>query len=232
MIPRKKIHRFKSKIIGIKQLNPTVKHITISLPEEFDFYPGQFVSFIFDNNGTEIRRPYSIASNPRKGSLDIVIKIVANGLITPTINKMKVGDELTVLGPMGTFTIKDKAKPIIFISTGTGIGPFRSMILDLLENGCKNNITLLTGYRNEEDVLYDNEFNDLMDKNKNFFYHKILSQDENFSKKGWVQKLVEQNLNPNNHYYICGLKDMVNSVRELLEKNNIPQDNIFFEKYD
>lgn len=228
---RKKILRFRSKVLDVINLTSSVKHLTFSVPEEFNFYPGQFISIILSKEGKEIRRPYSIASQPSKKSVDLCIKIIKNGLLTPLIDSLKIGDEIEVLGPMGNFIIKDFSKDLIFISTGTGIGPFRSVINNLLENNFKNKIILLTGYRIEEDVLYESEFKELEKKFKNFFYYRILSRSEK-EENGYVQKLVEKNLNSENHYYICGLKEMVNSVKEILENNKIPKENIFFEKYD
>lgn len=228
---RKKIYKFKSQIENIINLTPSVKHLTISVPKDFDFYPGQFVSLILNKDGKEIRRPYSIASRPSKKSIDLCIKIVPNGLITTLIDSLKIGDEIDVLGPMGTFIIKDSSKDLIFISTGTGIGPFKSMINYLLENNFKNKITLLTGYRYGEDVLYESEFKELEKQSKNFFYHRILSKSEK-EENGYVQKLVEKKLSLDSHYYICGLREMVNSVKELLENNKIPKENVFFERYD
>ena len=64
-LPRKKLLKFKSKIIETKYITDNTKHLIISIPEEFDFYSGQFISLIFYINGEEIRRPYSIASNPK-----------------------------------------------------------------------------------------------------------------------------------------------------------------------
>lgn len=228
---RKKILRFKSKILDIINLTSSVKHLTFSVLEGFDFYPGQFISLILNKDNREIRRPYSIASKPSKKSIDLCIKIVQNGLVTPLIDDLKRGDEIEVLGPMGEFIVKDFSKNLIFISTGTGIGPFRSIINHLLENDFKNKITLLTGYRTEEEVLYESEFKQLEKQFKNFFYRRILSRSEK-EENGYVQKLVEKNLFLSSHYYICGLKEMVNSVKGLLENNKIPKENIFFEKYD
>ena len=228
---RKKILRFRSKILDVINLTSSVKHLTFPVLEEFDFYPGQFISLILNKDGREIKRPYSIASQPSRKSMDLCIKIVQNGLVTPLIDGLKKGDEIEVLGPMGDLIVKDFSKHLIFISTGTGIGPFRSIINYLLENSFKNKITLLTGYRTEEEVLYESEFKELEKKFMNFFYHRILSRSEK-EENGYVQKLVEKNLFLNSHYYICGLKGMVNSVKDLLSEKGIPKENIFFEKYD
>src|SRR3989344_7524731 len=100
---KKELLKFKSKIIESKYVNNNTKHITISVPDKFDFYPGQFVSLVLFINGEEYRRPYSIASKPQKNKLELCIKILPNGKTTPTIANFKEGDEIDVLGPMGTF---------------------------------------------------------------------------------------------------------------------------------
>jgi len=231
MKPRKKLHKFVSKILGIKDISQDTKHITISIPEDFDFYPGQFISIILNIDGLEFRRPYSIASKPQKGELDLCIKILPDGRATPLISKYNVGDEIDLMGPMGGFYIEDQslAKAITFISTGTGVAPFRSIITHLLEHSFDKQITLLTGYRFEANTLYENEFKKLEEKYPNFKYHRICSRE---GEKGYVQELINKNLNKDADYYICGLKEMVNSVTEHLEEKDIPEENIFLEKYD
>jgi len=232
MKERKKLHKFKSKIINIEDISKDTKHITISVPEDFDFYPGQFISLILDIGGEELRRPYSIASKPKKGELELCIKILPDGKATPTIGKLKSGDELSVMGPMGTFYINDQslAKPITFISTGTGVAPFRSIITHLLEHNFEKPITLVTGYRFEGNILYESAFKELEEKYSNFKYHRILSREG--ERKGYVMILIDENFNKDADYYICGLKDMVNSVTSHLEEKGVPEENIFFEKYD
>lgn len=233
-LPRKKLFRFKSKVIETKYITDNTKHIIISIPEDFDFYPGQFVSLLFYLNGEEVRRPYSIASKPKKNQLDLCIKILPNGRISPIIDALKIGDEIEAMGPMGNFYIFEEylTKNLILISTGTGVAPFRSIINHLLENNFKNELKLITGYRHKKDILYDNEFKNLEEKYKNFSYHRILSQDEDENQKGYVQKLIQNNLDLNAYYYICGLKEMINSVKDFLIEKGIPKENILFEKYD
>ena len=162
------MEKFESGILEIIELSPSVKHLKIWVSEDFKFIPGQYISFIMEKDNKKLRRPYSISSSPsEKGYVDLCIKIVENGLASEMINEMQVNDKIDVLGPLGDFTLKNKDKDLIFISSGSGIGPFRSMIKDLLENNFKYKITLLTGYRSEEDILYDNEFLQLSEKHEN-----------------------------------------------------------------
>ena len=230
---RLKVQKFKSKILQIEQLTSDVKHLKLSTPEDFDFSPGQFISIVMDIDGKEVRRPYSIASKPSKGFIDLCVKILPNGRATPTINKLKKGDELTLLGPMGGFTVKDPSKDLVFISTGTGITPFRSMIHHFLEDDFPNKIKLCTGFRFNEHKLYKEELENLEKKYPNFSYDCILSRAGKESERGHVQKIIKENVTDvKAHYYICGLKEMVNSVKDLLLKKGVPKESIFFERYD
>lgn len=237
---QQKFTRFESEIIDIKQLTKDTKHFKISVPKDFLFIPGQYVSIIKDNTekSTKLRRPYSIVSTPsqtKENYIELCIKILENGNITPILDKEKTGNKLEILGPLGNFTINKEStqKNIIFISAGVGIAPFKSMISELLANNFKNKITLITGYKNENTILYDKEFKDLEKKHPNFIYKTILSQPiNNQDKPGRVQILLEENFDSSADYYICGLKDMISSVQLLLLKKGILGKNIYSEKYD
>lgn len=229
--------KFESEVIEFKKINNNLRYLKLSVPKNFIFIPGQFVSFIIEKNGNKVRRPYSMASPPsQKGSIDIVYKLIPEGLTTPLLENTKNGDKILLNGPIGEFTIKNHDKDLIFISTGTGIAPFMSIIPSLLEGNFKDNIILLTGYKDENNIINDKEFKELEKKYSNFKYYKTLSHPSNNYKgeTGRVQQLVEKYLkdSKNTNVYICGLTDMINSVRILLRKKGIEMKNIYSEKYD
>ncbi|MBI2629054.1 FAD-dependent oxidoreductase [Candidatus Pacearchaeota archaeon] len=231
--------KFVSEILEIKQLSPSIKHFKISIPKDFNFIPGQYISMILEKENEKIRRPYSLASIPEKaneGYAELCIKILENGLASPIIHQFKVDDKINFLGPLGFFKISEesKNKNLIFISHGAGIAPFRSMIPHLLKSNYQNNAVLLTGYKNEEEILYNEEFRQLENKYKNFQYFTILSQGINNKNEefGRVQQLVKVHIDKEAHYYLCGLREMIDSVRAILVNNGVPMANIFSEKYD
>ena len=236
----KKPEKFQSEVINIIQLTNNVKHFTISVPKDFNFIPGQYISIIKDNpnDGIKLRRPYSIVSkvnsNISYNSIDLCIKILENGNITPLLNKLKKGDKIECLGPLGNFKISEESKDknTIFISTGVGIAPFISMIEFILEkSNKKHKVKLITGYKTNEDILYEKELKSLENKHSNFKYYSILSESDT-GNGGRVQKLVEEHFDKNADYYICGLKDMISSVRLLILKKGVLGKNIYSEKYD
>ena len=219
---------FNSKILDIKYLTKTVKQIKLSVPEGFSFKPGQYVSLTIIKEGKKIRKPFSIASNPKNNFIELCIKLVKNSETSKYIDNLKKNDEVELFGPAGKFTIQNKEKDICFISMGTGIAPFRSMVLDLLENNFKNKIIIFLGFRNEKNILYKKDFSKVK-------IYNILSQPKgrNYKFKGHVQDFLKEIPKDfKGDFYICGLTEMVDSTKEKLISLGFEEKNIFVEKYD
>ncbi|MEK6897893.1 MAG: FAD-dependent oxidoreductase [Nanoarchaeota archaeon] len=229
---------FNSEVLDIKNSGGNVKCLKFSAPDEFDFKSGQFVSLSVPVDEKKIRRPFSIASPPKRNFIELCVKIIPGGLASGFIAKLKKGDAVEFLGPAGRFVINENSrnKDIIFIAAGTGLAPFMSMIPDLLENKFRGKIILLKGFRHEENILHDGEFSELRNKYRNFEFHNILSRPENknFPDKGHVQDFLGKYIPENFHgdFYICGLKEMIVGVKEKLIELGVSEQRIFYEKYD
>jgi len=231
------IQIFQSEVLDVKNLKGGVKIFRLSVPENFSFRAGQYVSISVPFEGKKLRRPYSIASSPKeKNSIELCIKIISGGLASNYVKDLKKGDKIELFGPAGKFIVYGDSmeKNIIFVSVGTGITPFVSMIPDLLEKGFKNKIILVKGFRYGENILYDEEFERLRKKYPNFGFYNVLSRPEtsDFKNKGYVQDFLAKFLPENPDVYICGLTEMINAVREKALGLKIPENRIFFEKYD
>jgi len=228
--------KFESEVTDVRQISPEVRSLKFSIPKEFEFNAGQFVSVIVDMNGEEQRRPYSVCSKD-ENSIEICLDLIKNGRVSPHIYNMKKGDKATIQGPMGTFLLKDNAneKENIFISTGTGIAPFVSMIKSLLEKTDKK-VTLLAGYKFEKNILYDDYFKKLKEKHPNFEYRIAVSRDEDFrGDKGRVQILLEKYVPSefSGDFYLCGIFNMIKDTGIILTtERKVLKDRIIFERYD
>ena len=232
------IRIFESKILEIKSLNPSVKYLKFSLPKNFEFEAGQYVSLSVFVNGKKFRIPYSFATVPNDKFAEFCIKLVENGKSSNFIKTLKKGDEIELFGPAGKFIVNEYSKDndLIFVSAGTGISTFIGMIPELLRKGFRNKIILLKGFNNEDEILYEKEFLKLQKKYKNFEFHNILSKpkDKNFKDKGYVQNFLDK-YTPKNFkgdFYLCGLKEMIDIAVKKLERKGIKENRIFFEKYD
>lgn len=233
------IQVFQSKVLNAGMANDSVKLLKLSVPENFQFKAGQYVSVSIPLDGKKYRKPYSIASSPgNEKTIELCVKIIEGSHTTNYIAKLQKGEKVELFGPAGKFVIEKDSfdKDVVFVAVGTGISPFRSMINNLLGNGFKKKIILIKGFRSEKSSLYDEEFSKLADKHGNFKVCNILSRPENplFENKGYVQDFLEKYLPENfsGHVYICGLSPMINAVNEKLVSMGISEDGIFYEKYD
>jgi len=233
------IQIFQSEVLNEEMINDSVKVLKLSVPENFQFKAGQYVSVSIPLGDKKYRKPFSIASPPGKDkTIELCVKIIENSHTTNYISKLQKGEKVELFGPAGKFVLEKDSfeKDLIFVAVGTGITPFHSMINYLLRNGFNKKIILIDGFRTEKNILYDKEFSKLKDRYGNFKFYNILSRPENkdFSDKGYVQDFVGKYLpeNFNGHVYICGLFQMIDAVKGKLISLGIPESNIFFEKYD
>ena len=231
-----KILTFESEVLGIKDLTDSVRHFKLSVPEEFNFKSGQFISIPITQEGENLVRSYSIASIPKKkGYIGLCIKGV-KGIGTKFMFNLKKGDKLKLKGPYGIFKIGNLDNEMVFVATGTGIAPFRSMINELLASGFKKQVTLLTGVKNEEGTLYLDEFNKLQKEYSNFKHYSIFSQPKAKTykgDKGWVQDLIKKYISEDfkGDFYLCGLFPMIKGVIDLLEGRGVSKSRIYFERF-
>ena len=232
----------KAKLLGQRELAPEVHHFEFELPgvETFHFTPGQFVSVIEHVDGKEITRAYSIAS-PRDGNrFELCLNRVEDGIVSPYLFDLKPGDEVELGEPLGYFTLRHPGRRAVFVATGTGIAPFRSMLLDHLPK-TQPRITLLFGVRYEYGLLYRDELEQLQREYLSFrFMPTITRPTETWrGRTGRVQAHLDEALAIQSYedrstidIYICGLKDMVDDVRRELKGRGFDRKQIIYEKYD
>ncbi len=130
-------------------------------------------------------------------------------------------------GPSGT---------AVFIATGTGIAPFRSILLTALPNSAP--VTLLFGARHPHGILYRDELEALAQKHPHFHFVPTVTQPDDSwqGAVGRVQVHLDDALARHGEelpdVYICGLKEMVDETRALLKQKGFDRKQIVYEKYD
>jgi ferredoxin-NADP reductase len=225
-----------------KELAPEVRHFEFEVPEvsDFHFTPGQFISVIDRAEPKEITRAYSIAS-PRGGNrFALCLNRVPHGHVSPYLFALNPGDEIEIHEPLGYFTLRHPGHRSVFIATGTGIAPFRSMLLDHLPT-THPHVNLLFGVRHEHGLLYRTELERLAEEHPTFrFLPTITRPTESWNgRRGRVQAHLDEALDLKSYedvstvdVYICGLKEMVDDVRRELKARGFDRKNIIYEKYD
>jgi ferredoxin-NADP reductase len=234
---------FTLQLIRTQTLSALTKHLEFEVEgiTRFGFVPGQWLSLKTDKpDGEEITRAYSIASPPGDDNrFALCLNRVQDGFMSNFLCDMKEGEEIRCQGPFGDFILRPPLRDTIFIATGTGIAPFRSMLHWLLADPARHQdkqFGLLFGNRTTEDIYYHDEFLRLAEGHLNFHYLPTLSRGgpEWQGLRGYVQEHVPEIIQGRTdmHAYICGLDKMIKANRDLLKSLGWDRRSILYEKYD
>ena len=227
-----------AKLIEAVEIAPGVRHFVLEAPNlaRLDFSPGQFVSLSDAVEGKTITRAYSIASAPSGGNrFELCLNRVEEGAFSPHLFDLSPGDVVEMQPPLGTFTLREPLRDSLLVATGTGVAPFRSMLKAKLAAGSPA-FTLIFGVRHESRLLYRDEFEALGREFPQFRFWPTLTRPEPgwHGRAGRVQAHLEEATGGRNDLdiYLCGLKPMVDEVRQILKGMGFDRKQIRYEKYD
>lgn len=195
---------------------------------ELEYNPGQYVTIIID---PQTRRQYSFASpNSNKKQFSIVVDVTPMGPGSQFLLGKQEGDLLEILAPLGTYHLDTPSQPIVFIATGTGIVPFRTMIEEYLIHGGSQDIYLYWGLRFEEDIFWKELLTSWQETYPNFHYSVVLSKPKDTwgGKSGHVTEHVREEIEslPTHTFYLCGNRHMISDVKTDLLAHQVPEGQI------
>jgi len=174
-----------------------------------------------------IKRTYSIASSPSyKDGVEFYIALVPGGELTPALLSLEIGERLFMAPKItGTFVLDPvpDGMNLIFVSTGTGIAPFISMLRSREQISRFASISLFHGVRYESDLAYRDELLELEESHSNFSYHSTISRPgaDWSGQQGYVQQLLFENKEldpPEQHVFLCGNPAMIDDLEIKLKE--------------
>ncbi len=213
-------------------------HLELLSPNKITFTAGQYL--LLNCPTTPQKRQYSIVSAPRLDhAIELLVEVIPNGQASGYLNNLALGAEVSFYAPAGEFTISPQVnqlqEPLVFVATGSGIAPFRAMILDQLRTQeTTRPLHLLWGMRHADELFWLDQLEELHDNFKNFTYHIVLSQapDEWTLCRGHVTDcLGVHDLLPDAQYYLCGSTKMITDVTQVLQTRGVTPDKVHFEKF-
>jgi ferredoxin-NADP reductase len=238
---------YDSQIIDIQSETDSTKRLWVKIhgEEKVHFKAGQFVTMDLPISDKRLKRwrSYSIASAPNTEGSDIlefcIVKAEeSTGGSRYLCEEAVLGTPIRFKGPDGAFFLKQPLeKDLVFICTGTGVAPFRSMIWDMYNHNISfKSIHLIFGTRYENDILYRKEFEELIQKMPNFKYDVALSREKNW--KGWkghVHDVYTEGYREKRSdvdFYICGWSKMIDDVvAKLIVELGYDKSQIHYELY-
>ena len=217
-------------------------------------YRGDWDKFgVFDHTSkvdeTTIRA-YSMANYPEeKGIMKFNIRIASPppgtdfppGHMSSYIFSLKPGDKVTIFGPYGEFFAKETDAEMVFIGGGAGMAPMRAHIFDQLKRiGTDRKISFWYGGRNQRELFYVDEYDQLAAENDNFDWHIALS-DQNLEDwdglTGFIHNVLYDEYLKDHpapedcEYYMCGPPMMNAAVIGMLEDLGVERENIFLDDF-
>ncbi|WP_138206987.1 dihydroorotate dehydrogenase electron transfer subunit [Haloimpatiens lingqiaonensis] len=193
----------------------------ISIEGNFEGNPGQFYMLKVPYKEPLLPRPISIYE-VEDGRIQFLYKVVGEG--TKLLCKLKEGDEIQVLGPLGnSFNLKDSSKKVAMVSGGIGIAPLM-FLSRRLKNAC---IDFYAGFYNESYAV------DNVEKNVNNLYISMEKERNGNKLQSCTQKsnievvynsYITDIFRPEKYeiVYCCGPKVMMEKVVKMCKEKNVP----------
>jgi CDP-4-dehydro-6-deoxyglucose reductase len=214
-----------------------VLHLKLPANEKLVFLAGQFIEFLLKDGS---RRSFSMANAPHDAELlQLHARHVAGGQFTDHVfGKMKERDILRFEGPLGTFFLReDSAKPLVFVASGTGFAPIKSIIEAAVKKGVTRPMTLYWGARRPKD-LYMNALAESWAARGLLKYVPVVS--EALPEDGWngrcgfVHRAVMADF-PDlsaHQVYACGVPVMVDAARrDFTSACRLPEDEFYADSF-
>jgi phenol hydroxylase P5 protein len=234
------VEDYSGEVIRIEALTPTIRGIWLKLDRPMKFQAGQYVNLEVDAVGGQ-SRAFSLANAPQTDDIiELNVRIVPGGQVTTWLHEqLAVGDTLKLSGPYGRFFVKKSANvPLIFMAGGSGLSSPKSMIEDLLSEGCTLPMTLVYGQRSRAELYYDGEFRALAEKHPNFTYVPALSDEPDGSDwggaRGFVHAAAKEHFANDfrgHKAYLCGPPAMIEACITTLIQGRLFERDIYMEKF-
>lgn len=231
--------------------HPTDESVAVSfeipeaLKETFRFTQGQHLTLKSIINGEDTRRSYSICSCPLDEELTVVIKKLEGGKYSTYANEqLKVGDEVEVMPPHGSFYTPlnvNNQKIYVAFASGSGITPIISIIETTLRTEPKSEFILFYGNRKSASIIFQERLEAL--KNRflgRFSLYHLLSQERQeiplFNGRldtDRIEKLSNLFLDVTSidDFFTCGPEQMMLAVKDVLTRLGVNENSIHMELF-
>lgn len=127
---------YQAAISNVRQLSESTIALSIKSASlnQLAFLPGQYVNLQVP--GSDQTRAYSFSSLQKDGEVGFLIRNVPGGLMSSFLTSLaKVGDSVSLAGPLGAFYLREIKRPLLLLAGGTGLAPFTAMLEKIAEQG-------------------------------------------------------------------------------------------------
>ncbi len=208
-----------AKIVAIEPVAADTVAVHITRPASFVFRAGQYavVKTTFQNGDQRLRQ-YSFSSPPQaEDHLEMIVQREPGGEVSSWFCKQaKIGDEIELSQALGGFVLNDMTRPTVLIAGKVGVAPYLSM----LREGSHPALSLIYSVRSENQVCYPEE---------------LKRYNAGVLQTGKSGRLASDSFVPfissNPVFYVCGSKQFVDAIGEMLASSGVLPINIYRELF-
>ena len=234
----------KYEIMEVNMPTPNIREFILKPVEgkRMDYKAGQYGFFRFvDSVVTSEPHPFSFSSAPSAEKDTIRMMIKEDGDFTSALDRVDIGDKLTIEGPYGNFYPDDIAKnedrAMLLLSGGIGVTPNLSVVREEIAKNSDRRIAFVWGLAFEEDTMYLDEMREWEAEFPNFSFHYIYSED---NVKGFAHGFVDdefiaeeglEDFYENASWHVCGPGPMLEASKNLLKEKNVTEEQAYIEEF-
>jgi ferredoxin-NADP reductase len=193
--------------------------------EPVSWKAGQFFHYVLHHRPTDDRgsdRWFTISAAPFEKKVMITTRLSEKGsTFKKTLRDLKIGEFIEISDLDGDFIVEDLEEEYVFIAGGIGITPFRSILKQLEFENKQIKATLLYANR-DKNIVYQGELEKMAKNNAYLKIHYIISPERINENK--IKEFVPDLKKP--IFYVSGPEPMVESLINMLEKMNIPENHL------
>ena len=152
---------FTSRVVRVEQLSQRVLRVELEVPAGFEYRGGQFLQL---ERAGGVMRPYSIASLPGSGRLELHVALLPGGLMSQWL-RTATDQPVTLRGPFGEcfYLEREPERPLLLAGTGTGLAPLLAVTRAALAAGHRGPIHLYHGSTSVEGLYLWRELLELVE---------------------------------------------------------------------
>lgn len=209
-------------------------------PMPFSFAPGQYVNVTAEIDGRAVTRAYTVASSPtQRDYVELTVKREEHGAMSRHLHDaVKLGDELAIAGPNGSFVFTGReAESIVLVAGGVGITPMMSIIRFLCDRSWPGSIFLVYACRSSADFVFASELGMLERRNPKLQVVATMARTEGtdwMGPRGFISKdLLVQSVPEiaTRRIHVCGPPPMMDSIKAILAELGVPSDHVKTEAF-
>ncbi len=218
----------KVEILKVEPVTHDVRRFTVRKPEDYRFEPGQATLVSIERPGWDKKkRPFTFTSLNDWPDLELTIKIYPDHEgVTAQLGSLEAGERLLIEDPWGTIQYKG---PGVFIAGGAGVTPFIAILRQLAKDGQIAGNALLFSNKTNRDIILRDEFEAM--NGLHCVFTVTDEADPTLESRLIDRAFLEEKLTDfDQHFYVCGPKQMVADLKGHLEALGAKIDSVVFEQ--